>query len=81
MEDLYDEVTIARTTLRGMKISRAGRVWKSKGLIGQITKWEPRTLGDLEDSLDKDRRTEYKKNTIIGCKDNTLESTKDKGKR
>lgn len=37
MEDLYDEVAIART-LRGMKISQAERVWRSRGLIRQITK-------------------------------------------
>lgn len=69
MEYIYGKITIART-LRDKKISQAGRVWRSKKLIGQITKCEPRTRGDPENSLDKVRRTKYRKNKIVGCEDN-----------
>jgi len=41
-DNLYKEPTIIGS-LKSTRISWAGRVWRSVGMIGSITKWKPDT--------------------------------------
>jgi len=42
LDDLYKEPTIVGS-LKSTRISWAGHVWRSEGMIGSITKWKPDT--------------------------------------
>jgi len=42
VEDVYNEPNITGT-LKSTRIEWAEHVWRSKGLIGQITTWKPNT--------------------------------------
>jgi len=42
LEELYNEPSIVGT-LKSMRIGWAGHVWRSEGLIGQVTNWKPNT--------------------------------------
>jgi len=58
LDNLYKESTIIGS-LKSTRISWAGHVWRSEGMIGSITKWKPVTKRPR--GRPRQRWIEYKK--------------------
>lgn len=72
LEELYNELGIVRS-LKSVRISWAGHVWRSKALIGRITAWKPHTKRPR-------RRRTVKEDLKMSRVRNAEETAKDRGK-